>query len=642
MRFIIGFSFILASPAFAATYCVNSNAEQSDALAETNKGNCPDDGNGCSSDTSGKCSLREAIHAANARSGPDNIAFNLPAGEHTIALLTTALTVTDEIHIDGYTQSGSVAATVGAVATLVVLITGPSQTTAGIELSAVSANNSSVRGLVMQNFSPAISADADNCTIAGNYLGTDPTGLQLTATSGNSPPISIGGNTNTIGGTDPSERNVISGNAACGISVSGLSNVIEGNYLGIAASGTGPLTDGTNPVAGNTCGVIVTPAADATQIGGSTPGAGNVIATDNSSEIVVQGTHVQIFGNFIGVTRSGNRPASGTLDFAAIGIDFAGGDGTVGGTAAGEPNVIAGHAAGAGIRIDTTSADVTVSGNIIGLDLNQGVDGNIDGIQVVGQTAGTIALSHNVISGNGNGVHVGSATDVQMTNNLIGTDITGKIKKANTGRGVYVSGGTGVAIGDSDINHANIISGNGGAGIYVKNAATTIAHNFIGLGDDGSAIGNTLQGIDDESNLTTTIDGNIIAANAGAGIFIGDGKPLITQNFIGLSLDGLSASGNAIGIWVSASGGPFTIGGSGSGNTISGNTSDGIKIDGIAGVTVIGNIIGADVHGVGNVGNGGAGVNVITVGAQIGDLSAGKGNVIAFNKDAGIVSSSNN
>src|SRR5262245_42619613 len=57
----------------------------------------------------GECTLREAITAANAAGGHDQIVFAIPgAGPHTIALALTLPAITDALTIDGYTQAGSV------------------------------------------------------------------------------------------------------------------------------------------------------------------------------------------------------------------------------------------------------------------------------------------------------------------------------------------------------------------------------------------------------------------------------------------------------------------------------------------------------------------------------------------------------
>src|SRR6185369_5659134 len=55
-----------------------------------------------------ECTFREAITAANAAAGLDNISFNIPGtGPFTITPLSFLPTITSPVVIDGYTQPGS-------------------------------------------------------------------------------------------------------------------------------------------------------------------------------------------------------------------------------------------------------------------------------------------------------------------------------------------------------------------------------------------------------------------------------------------------------------------------------------------------------------------------------------------------------
>jgi hypothetical protein len=86
-----------------------------------------------------------------------------------------------------------------------------------------------------------------------------------------------------IGGAEPEARNVISGNGAAGISLSGASaagNAIEGNYLGVGANGTTPLP--------NQDGVLVTNNASGNTIGGAIREVGNVIAHNTRDGVRVE------------------------------------------------------------------------------------------------------------------------------------------------------------------------------------------------------------------------------------------------------------------------------------------------------------------------------------------------------------------
>ena len=111
--------------------------------------------------------------------------------------------------------------------------------------------------------------------VESNLIGLNAAG---TAALGNAESgITIGSSNNTIGGTSAAVRNVVSGTllgTATGIIVSsGSDNLVEGNYVGTNAAGTGALPNGLGiNVAGGT----------GTTIGGATSspgtGAGNVIS----------------------------------------------------------------------------------------------------------------------------------------------------------------------------------------------------------------------------------------------------------------------------------------------------------------------------------------------------------------------------
>jgi len=73
--------------------------------------------------------------------------------------------------------------------------------------------------------------------VEGNYVGTDAAGA--TAIAGYiGIEIRYGPKSNTIGGTDPLARNVISGHTNIGISLIGAgtdNNLVQGNYIGLDA-----------------------------------------------------------------------------------------------------------------------------------------------------------------------------------------------------------------------------------------------------------------------------------------------------------------------------------------------------------------------------------------------------------------------
>jgi hypothetical protein len=130
--------------------------------------------------------------------------------------------------------------------------------------------------------------------VQGNYIGTDVTGTK--ALGGSGAGINIFSSNHIIGGVADAARNVISGNSI-GIQVGGFFSgttgiVIQGNYIGLNAAGTGAVPNTQQ-------GIAVTDAASAT-IGGTQSGAGNKIAFNGGPGVTVSsGTGNSIRGNSI-------------------------------------------------------------------------------------------------------------------------------------------------------------------------------------------------------------------------------------------------------------------------------------------------------------------------------------------------------
>ncbi|HEY2413884.1 MAG TPA: hypothetical protein VGI40_16655, partial [Pirellulaceae bacterium] len=202
---------------------------------------------------SGVGSLRDAITCANAtanidRTGdgiadPDVISFAIPgAGIHSIAPDSELPEITDSAIIDGYTQPGAKANTngpnAGSNAVILIELNGANVASAvsGLRLSS---DNSTVSGLAVNQFLNGIELlGGSGNVIAGNFIGTDPSGTVPAANSQHGVFVQDSAN-NTIGGTTPMARNVISNNlTGIGISSFSLGNIITGNLVGTDASGT--------------------------------------------------------------------------------------------------------------------------------------------------------------------------------------------------------------------------------------------------------------------------------------------------------------------------------------------------------------------------------------------------------------------
>ncbi len=84
--------------------------------------------------------------------------------------------------------------------------------------------------------------------IQGNYIGADATGLKALGNGtslGNGAGIFLfQGDYNLIGGTNPGEGNLISGNKQSNFILSGSTNTIQGNFIGPDAIGAGALSSG--------------------------------------------------------------------------------------------------------------------------------------------------------------------------------------------------------------------------------------------------------------------------------------------------------------------------------------------------------------------------------------------------------------
>ena len=313
----------------------------------------------------GTGSLRDAINLSNSTRAFDTINFAIPGtGLHTIVLQSTLPDITSPVIIDGYSQPGSAVNTlsVGDNAQLRIELNG-SLTTAAVGLT-VSAGNSTVRGLVINNFdSDGIRINTLGAnTINGNFIGTDSTGTADLGNGGLGVSDASSSSGNTIGGAAPALRNIISGNDSQGINLSGDSNNVLGNYVGTDATGTADL--------GNLRGGIVVGGATNT-IGGAASGAGNVISGNDGHGVdIAAGTAngTIVGGNFIGTDAGGAAPLknNGTGVFISAGANS-----VIGGAA---PNTIAFNGLDGVAVLSLSGAGHSIRGNSIfsngGLGIN--------------------------------------------------------------------------------------------------------------------------------------------------------------------------------------------------------------------------------------------------------------------------------
>ncbi|MFO0862265.1 MAG: hypothetical protein U0516_00915 [Candidatus Saccharibacteria bacterium] len=395
--------FLFSNKAHAATFTVTDNG---DASAVDPSVSC---------DTAGSvCTLRSAIEAANAQAGADSISFNIPgSGVHTITPGSAYPNITDEVTIDGSTQPGAQCGTLvpanlpqssNTPHTLLIEVNGSNIVGSILTISTASANNSIVKGLVLNH---AVSGNAivvngaNNSTIECNYLGTNTNGsaaagnyaagvsvsnvptitiqnnLISGSSSGNGIDISSDGSVgsgliqNNLIGTDSSginglsnsytgvnmfntngwgvKHNVVSGNNTIGINIStSFSVTVTGNFVGVNLNGS--------PLGNNSDGLVFFSSSNFV-IGGNTATLRNVLSANQGDGLHIynncQGdtasANSTIQGNYIGTTASGLPQAGYGNQGAGIEVnEYQGSCGSVyrhqiGGDGSGESNIIAGN-----------------------------------------------------------------------------------------------------------------------------------------------------------------------------------------------------------------------------------------------------------------------------------------------------------
>lgn len=351
-----------------------------------------------SSADDGPGSLREAIDLANANPGADSITFNL-SGSHTIDLLGALNSLDDPVTIDATTQPGY-----AGVPLVELNFSGGGNITAGFDVNVAGCT---IRGFIMHGLmgklgqGHGIRVKSDMAIIEGNFVGTNAAGTSALVNSGIGV-LLVNVTMVNVGGTTAAARNLISGNHAGGVELSGLAttaNSIIGNYIGTDVTGTVGL--------GNGPGIKCTASPTANTIGGLTAGARNVIS-GNDTGIVVSGMGNLIQGNYIGVDSTGSAGLGNISDGIFI-SDAA--ETVVGGTSAGARNVISGNG-GSGILLQGAN-DGFIQGNLIGLNAAgiSGIPNSVDGIQVldgVGNSiGGTANTAGNTIAFNaGKGINL--------------------------------------------------------------------------------------------------------------------------------------------------------------------------------------------------------------------------------------------
>ena len=294
-----------------------------------------------------------------------------------------------------------------------------------------------------------LQAYARSNTIKGNKIGTDITG-EVALPNNNGIQMS-GATNNVIGGPNPADRNVISGNRNAGIQVfqggaggqqvPAVGNIVEGNIVGLTPSdeplGNGPLPSSVAP------GRLPNGAGVAIQ-GSTNLVRANVISANSGFGLSLNGTNNTASGNLIGTDAAGSQP----LGNATTGIRVDGTNNTVGGENPADGNVIAVNGR-AGVSVDSGTQNV-IAYNTIGVGPAGEVWGNgASGVDIL-WGSGFTQVVDNTIAYNGDAVDPGDKDNNEWGNDGVFVDMG----HGNTIRGnsIYANADLGIDLGEFPVD----------------------------------------------------------------------------------------------------------------------------------------------------------------------------------------------
>jgi hypothetical protein len=317
----------------------------------------------------------------------------------------------------------------------------------------------------------------------------------------------LSGSANDVIGYSPADgensyQDDIYGNGGWGVALDAGSGptIVGHNFIGTDTTGhefgpgtegytgpTGGALPGNGPSDGNGAGGVYVGDSNGDVIGGSVECLNvsdvcdsNVISGNGGPgvELAAGSSGATVASNYIGEslnfyytppTGQPEQPADGgALPNHGAGVQDAGTDNTIGGTAAGAPNLISGN--------------------------------SVDGILLEGSHA-------------------------NVEDNLLGLNFAGTGATPNIGAGILASDAGGVVTGANRIS-GNVIGGNTGPGIQLDQAGNSVVSNAIGTaGDRTSPLANSIGILADRGPQTigAPVSGaNVIAHNTGAGIAVVD------------------------------------------------------------------------------------------------------------------------
>ena len=283
--------------------------------------------------------------------------------------------------IDGYTQPGASPNTlaVGNNAAIQIELDGDSCDGLCGQALLISSGGSTIKGLAIHgNFNNGIEVNGSGSTIAGNFFGlkADGTangvvasGVYLNNTSNN-----------TIGGTAPADRNVISNNRdgifiAAG-AADATDNIIAGNYIGTNPAGTAAMGNTQRGIFVGSFGQTATNNTITDNLISGNGHFGVLLRDGNVTGNFMCGNHIGVNANGTAALPNGSSesPDDGLAGTEArAGVYIGGPDNTVGGTTRGVAGNIIAFNTGAGVSVASGTGN-TINGNSIFSNDGLGID----------------------------------------------------------------------------------------------------------------------------------------------------------------------------------------------------------------------------------------------------------------------------
>jgi parallel beta-helix repeat protein len=513
-----------------------------------------DPGNGICSNFSGSCTLRAALEEANTTAALDVIQFADGLAGLTVVIAASEgplPTVINQVFILGETIAGyDNSATLLRNAPPQLTIDGSNLSSSsenGLLFFGEGASDSIVSALSIVNFPGdgiTTTFGADRLTIHRNYIGVKPdrtsaandgNGVRATSSNGHL----IGRDRNAGATAFTGLGNVIQSNGQSGVRLEASNNnELRGNLIGISPSGTGDRGNGAYGIhvsgSGNVIGDRLNAASAGNFIGGNNQGGMLIVGNNNlvhanqlgkgetGGFISSEGNGIEVYGsgNFIGNT---NNNGNKIYEHDGDGIQL----GQQGGTAANSNFVIGNEVGSAGSQFP-----LLLSGNLIGIDINQG-DTNI--------------ITDNVVlNSSSHGIYIRGTGNTLLRNRVGYVDsITGTPLDEPNLHGLYINGPNTI-IGQE--GSPNYIGGNTQDGIRLIGAGAQVHYNYIGVSSSNKPIGNGFFGIYN-SNNNQSITNNVIGANGEVGLGLQDMEGgVVEDNLIGVAPDGSNLGNGSAGI----------------------------------------------------------------------------------------------